>query len=66
MLRLRKRTIFQEEELLRERLAKYLQTSEGCEEYPSDPTKEENWTVLGEKDKGASSLYLKNDKTSSV
>lgn len=57
--------LFREEDLLRSRLINYIQTSEGFEEYPSDPTKEENWTVLGEKDKGASSLYLKNDQQDS-
>lgn len=54
--------IFNKEPLLRSRLIHYLNTGEGCEEYPSDPTKEENWTVLGKKDKGASSLYLRNKR----
>jgi hypothetical protein len=55
-------SIFQEEDLLMTRLARFLETGEGCEEYPSDPTKEENWTVLGEKNSGASSLYLRYRK----
>jgi hypothetical protein len=53
-------SIITSEELLKSRFINFLKTGEGCEEYPSDPTKEENWTVLGKKDKGASSLYLRN------
>ena len=55
-------SIMTEESLLKSRFLNYLETGHGCEEYPSDPTKEENWTVLGEKNKGAASLYLKNKK----
>ena len=55
-------SIMTEESLLKSRFLNYLETGQGCEEYPSDPTKEENWTVLGEKNKGAASLYLKNKK----
>jgi len=50
------------EDLLKSRLLHYLETGRGCEEFPSDSTKEENWTVLGEKNKNASSLYLRNKK----
>ena len=55
-------SIMTEESLLKSRFLNYLETGQGCEEYPSDPTKEENWTVLGEKNKGAASLYLQNKK----
>ena len=48
------------EQLLKDRLVNFLVTGGGCEEYPSDPTKEENWTVLGERSTGAASFYLKN------
>jgi hypothetical protein len=48
------------EDLLKSRLLHYLETGRGCEEFPSDSTKEENWTVLGEKNKNASSLYIRN------
>ena len=53
-------SIITDEDLLKSRFIDYLKTGEGCEEYPSDPTKEENWTVLGKKNKGAASLYLRN------
>lgn len=55
-------SVLTEDSLLKSRFLNYLETGQGCEEYPSDPTKEENWTVLGEKNKGAGSLYLKNKK----
>ena len=51
-------------ELIKDRLVQYLQTGEGVESFPSDPTKEENWSTSSAAQgkvtgKGAAAAYQK-------
>ncbi|MFL2765834.1 MAG: sulfotransferase family protein [Paracoccaceae bacterium] len=49
------------EPLLQQRFITFMQTGNGVEEYPSDPLREENWTVINEGNAvSAKKMYLKN------
>jgi hypothetical protein len=53
-----------EEPLLKERLIKYLQTGDGVESYPSDPTDPSSWGDTGIKGQGAAVAYAKPRRVS--